>query len=112
MSSKDPDQIQSNFINDIVERAKIVAEANKQSSSQQELASPQSFSIQKGRRVVYGQTARGFRQDLTRQDISAIENLLSQPQTAGVKAENYRGKAPNYVVKNGGRGTVSARKGW
>ena len=98
MTSKDPEQIQSNFINDILDRA--VAGLNKQSPSQ-EIPNPQSqsFSIQKGRRVVYGQTAKGFRQDLTRQDVRALENLLSQPQTTGAKAESYRGKAPNYVIK-------------
>lgn len=54
--------------------------------------------IQKGRRVVEGQTARGFRQDLTSEDAKTLKTLLYQAADPN-KAPLYEDKIPNYEIK-------------
>ncbi|NJO93727.1 MAG: hypothetical protein HC820_04055, partial [Hydrococcus sp. RM1_1_31] len=54
--------------------------------------------IQKGRRVIHGETARGVRSDLNQEDVKTISELMSQPSQQG-KASEYEGKVPNYEIK-------------
>ena len=89
------------FLEGVVSRAKkSFAELTKSSQSQPTTDSQQ-LRIQKGRRVVQGQTVRGMRQDLTKEDAKTLNDLISQPQTEGVKASDYERKVPNYEIKVG-----------
>ncbi len=73
--------------------------------------------IQKGKRVIYGKTSRGVREDLNAEDLQNISSLTqSRP-----KADKYQvSKEPNYEIKVGDEiilrqertGDVSVNKFW
>ena len=52
--------------------------------------------IQKGRRVVQGETARGARQELQKGDLRNLKQLMALPSSG--KASDYKSKLPNYEV--------------
>jgi hypothetical protein len=56
--------------------------------------------VQKGRRAIYGQTQRGFRQDLGQEDIKALDELISQPTSNSSQAQPSR-SVPNYQISVG-----------
>lgn len=56
--------------------------------------------VEKGRRVVYGNTQRGFRQDLSREDLKALDELISQPASNSSQKQSSR-SVPNYQISAG-----------
>lgn len=78
--------------NDINEMLLLIAQKTKKTL--EELARAR---IQKGRRIVQGQTARGLRQDLTKEDVKSITKMMSS-KPATEKAAEYKNKIPNYEV--------------
>jgi hypothetical protein len=63
---------------------------------------PTGIRIQMGRRVVYGQLARGsFRNELDSNRLKAIFDALQNPVTEGVNVEQYRNKTPNIEIRDG-----------
>lgn len=57
--------------------------------------------IQMGSRVVYGQTARGFRNELPHDRLKALSERLQQPVTAGVDESTYTKRQPEIEIKAG-----------
>jgi hypothetical protein len=61
---------------------------------------PKDLRVEKGRRAIYGQTQRGFRQDLSREDIETLDKLISQPALNSSQAQPSR-LVPNYQISVG-----------
>ena len=57
-----------------------------------------SLRIQKGRRIVQGQTARGARSDLSQEDAKTLKDLMTT-KAEPERTSEYEGKIPNYEVK-------------
>lgn len=63
---------------------------------------PETLRIQMGRRLVYGQMARGeFRHELNLDRIKAISDAIQRPVTEGRNFEQYRGKVPAIEISDG-----------
>ncbi|MGF1497847.1 MAG: hypothetical protein ACFB8W_13635 [Elainellaceae cyanobacterium] len=62
----------------------------------------ESLKIQIGRRLVYGQMARGeFRNELTSESIKAIASAIQKPVDEGVDPSRYRNKVPAIEISQG-----------
>ncbi|OWY64275.1 hypothetical protein B7486_48140 [cyanobacterium TDX16] len=57
--------------------------------------------IQMGRRVVYGQTVRGFRHELTPELLQTLTQAIRQPVTEGISPEAYNHRVPRIEIKLG-----------
>ena len=77
--------------NDINELLLLIAK-----KTQKTLVQLSKIRIQKGRRIVKGQTARGARQELQKEDISNLKQLMALKPSE--KAAQYQGQLPNYEV--------------
>lgn len=72
------------------------------SSRAQQSEPPKTMRIQMGRRLVYGQMARGeFRNELTPDRLKTIFDALQRPVTEGVDPKKYQGKIPAIEIKDG-----------
>ncbi|MGF1500171.1 MAG: hypothetical protein ACFB8W_25575, partial [Elainellaceae cyanobacterium] len=64
--------------------------------------SDESLKIQMGRRLVYGQMARGeFRNELTSESIKAIASAIQKPVDESVDPSRYRNKVPAIEISQG-----------
>lgn len=63
---------------------------------------PKTMRIQMGRRLIYGQMARGeFRNELTPDRLKTIFDALQRPVTEDVDPKKYQGKIPAIEIKDG-----------
>ncbi|MCG8368817.1 MAG: hypothetical protein MJA27_36475 [Pseudanabaenales cyanobacterium] len=63
---------------------------------------PDTLRIQMGRRLVYGQMAKGpFRNELNADTIKAIFDAIQRPVTPDIEPEQYQGKLPAIEIRNG-----------
>ncbi|MBD1847996.1 hypothetical protein H6F89_32435, partial [Cyanobacteria bacterium FACHB-63] len=72
------------------------------SSCAQQSEPPKTMRIQMGRRLIYGQMARGeFRNELTPDRLKTIFDALQRPVTDDVDPKKYQGKIPAIEIKDG-----------
>ncbi|MGG6269002.1 hypothetical protein ACQ4M3_30720 [Leptolyngbya sp. AN03gr2] len=72
------------------------------SSRAQQSDPPKTMRIQMGRRLIYGQMARGeFRNELTPDRLKTIFDALQRPVTEDVNPKKYQGKIPAIEIKDG-----------
>lgn len=57
--------------------------------------------ISAGRRVIYGETARGFRNELTPEVLQNLAQAIQQPVTEGASLEDYQNRVPRFEIKIG-----------
>ncbi len=57
--------------------------------------------ISAGRRVIYGETARGFRNELTPEVLQTLAQAIQQPVTEGARLEDYENRVPRFEIKMG-----------
>jgi hypothetical protein len=78
--------------------------SNHQDVQSSEQPGKEGLRIQMGRRLVYGQLARGeFRHELTADSIHAIVNAMQRPVTEEIDAEAYHNKVPAIEIREGDR---------
>lgn len=71
-------------------------------SRTQQAEAPKTMRIQMGRRLVYGQMARGeFRNELTPDRLKTIFDALQRPASEDIDPNKYRGKIPAIEIKDG-----------
>lgn len=70
---------------------------------QQHLPDPrkEDLRIQMGRRVVYGQTVRGFRHELTPELLQTLAQAIRQPVSEEINPEAYKNRVPRIEIKLG-----------
>jgi hypothetical protein len=72
------------------------------SSRAQQSEPPKTMRIQMGRRLVYGQMARGeFRNELTPDRLKTIFDALQRPVSEDIDPKKYQGKIPAIEIKDG-----------
>jgi hypothetical protein len=96
---------QTQLLGAIAQASRGILSALEPSNSKPSPEGPQQSTgirIQMGRRVVYGQLARGsFRNELDSNRLKAVFDALQKPVTEGVDAELYRNKTPNIEIRDG-----------
>lgn len=92
-------------IADAARRAITRMASSRSQESQRQLPKPevdnQDLRIQMGRRVIYGETNKGFRNELTPEDLQNLAQALRQPVTEGANLEDYKNKIPRVQIKLG-----------
>lgn len=81
--------------------ARITQILNRDKQQPQPEVAKEDLRIQKGRRVVYGETNRGFRNDLAPEDLKSMLQGIRQPVAEGANPENYKNKVPRFEIRLG-----------
>ncbi len=84
----------------VAKTAQSFNQENQQKQPSQEIDKDQ-LRVQMGQRVIYGQTKRGFRNEITPSRLQTLAEAIRQPVTEGASLENYESRAPRIEVKLG-----------
>ena len=84
----------------VAKTAQSLNQENQQKQPPQEIDKDQ-LRVQMGQRVIYGQTKRGFRNEITAERLQTLAEAIRQPVTEGASFENYKNRVPRVEVKLG-----------